>query len=144
MPENEISIYRLNNLPRVRLVADSFSQLSATMNKPAYEKPVINLIAHQMNGFINIACKRMDVDARDASAPKIRICPTRLTKIGMVLQPNIKPRKYPDIINPVIVVPKFSIEARTPIKVDCRPFPIIISPMPSSSAQQLEIVVSIL
>ena len=71
------------------------------------------------------------------------------TFVGRPAEPGvyyilIKPRKYPDIINPVMVVPKFSMEARTPRRDICRPFPSMISPMPRSSAQQSATILSIL
>jgi len=42
-----------------------------------------------------------------------------------------------------VLVPKPSMEARTPRRVDCSPFPSMISPISRNSAQQLEITASI-
>ena len=76
-------------------------------------------------------------DISAASAAKTRTCPTRRSSCGVIRAPPRKPRKYPDMTTPMVRLPKPSIPPRTPSSVPCRPLPIMIRNMPSSSAQVL-------
>ena len=49
--------------------------------------PVKMRIKNQENGSSKIVCNRMAIEASDASAAKTRMCPTRLRKIGMRIDP---------------------------------------------------------
>jgi hypothetical protein len=49
--------------------------------------PVRIRIKNQENGSSNKVCYRIAIEASDASAAKTRMCPTRLRKIGMRIDP---------------------------------------------------------
>ena len=49
--------------------------------------PVRIRIKNQENGSRNKVCNRIAIEASDASAAKTRMCPTRLRKIGIRIDP---------------------------------------------------------
>ena len=70
-------------MPRVSFVDLLLSQLSMMTYIPDKLTPVKMRIKNQDNGSRNIVCKRIAIEAREASAAKTRMCPTRLRKIGI-------------------------------------------------------------
>ena len=92
-------------------------------------------ITPQTSGSTSSACARIDTEAREASAAKVRTCPTVRTARGAQTEPSRKPTKKPDMISPIRLLPKPSWVARTPSRLPCRPLPSISRPIPTSSAQ---------
>ncbi len=77
--------------PRDVLSTCSFSQLSITRYRAEMHRPVMARNSDQVIGSTNTACKSVIADPVDASAAKVRICPTRLTSPAPQMIPPINP-----------------------------------------------------
>ena len=104
------------------------------MNSPAKQKPVMVRKTTQRIGSTNIRWSRAAVDAREASAAKVRVCPTARISAPAHSEPSTSPAENPEPISPISVAVKFSIPPRTDNSVPWSVFPICISPNPASRA----------
>nr|WP_242480738.1 hypothetical protein [Rhodovibrio sodomensis] len=123
-------------------MARSFSQLSATMNRPANANPVTLRMTAQVAGSTKIVWISVAVEAIEASAANTRTCPTVPIIRGTSRLPARKPTKYIDMITPVALVANDSSPARTPSSEVCSPLPSIISATPRKSGQEERIAAS--
>ena len=91
MPPKVSIMYTERSWPRVRLVAASLSQLSATMNRPEKQKPATMRKPVQPAGCTQRLCSSTTPEASEAIAANTRMWPTFLTKPGMMVEPAANP-----------------------------------------------------
>ena len=109
-------------MPRLSLVARSFSQLSMIMKAPARKKPEPTRRKIQASGMTKMPFRRMMIAAQAAEQAKARIWPTRRTTIGAVRQPSTKPVAQPVPSRPSSAVEKPSAAPRSGSSSECSPF----------------------
>ena len=89
-----------------------------------------------MKGETIMEWSRTTIEAVEANAANILICPTLAIKEGIVPAPMKYPTKYPESIKPVAAILNSSCTALTPSKDPCKPCANIINPIPVKRAQE--------
>ena len=77
--------------PRVLLVDLSLIQLSIMTKIPDKLTPVKMRIKNHEKGSRKTECRRIEIEAREASAANTLMWPTRPKRMGMIIEPQRNP-----------------------------------------------------